>query len=195
MPRIIVSDIFGRTKSLEKISASLPGIVEIFDPYDSVSMAFNTEQEAYSCFVSEVGLEKYKENLRAYLLNIEEPVSLLGFSVGASAIWKLSEDQKIQNILGSVCFYSSQIRNDTEIVPKFPVQLVFPRHENRFSVSELIKQLKTTKRVKIHQAPYLHGFMNFHSPNFNPIAYAKYLKALCNVPLSKPIHTIDFCCA
>lgn len=195
MPRIIVSDIFGRTESLEKISDSLPGIAEIFDPYDSVSMAFNTEQEAYSCFISEVGLANYKDKLKAYLLNIEGPVSLLGFSVGASAIWKLSEDQKNQNISGSVCFYGSQIRNYTQIVPKYPVQLVFPSHEDSFSVSELITQIKIHKRVKIHQAPYRHGFMNFYSPNFNPIAYAQYLKALCNVPVSKPIHTTEFCCA
>ncbi len=192
MHRIIVSDIFGKTKSLEKISDSLSGTVEIFDPYDSVSMNFKTEQEAYAHFSSEVGLEKYTEKLKEYLLNLKKPVSLLGFSVGASAIWKLSAEQEIVNVLGSVCFYSSQIRHYREIVPQFPVQLVFPSDENSFSITELIEQLKKNKRVKIHQAPYLHGFMNFHSPNFTPYAYALYLRALCNVPCNTCIQMSEF---
>ena len=192
MHKIIVSDIFGKTKSLEKISDSLSGTSEIFDPYDSVLKSFDTEQDAYSYFMSEVGLEKYTEKFIEYLKKFKEPVSILGFSVGASVIWKLSEDKRIHNIMGAVCFYSSQIRNYKEVRPRFPIQLIFPSHENNFVVDTLIKELKKNKKVTIHKSLYLHGFMNFHSENFNPVAYMRYLEPLSNVLFNKSLHTSIF---
>lgn len=192
MHRIIVSDIFGKTKALETISESLSGTVEIFDPYNSALMNFESESQAYSYFTNEVGLDKYTEILEAYVTKLNKPVSLLGFSVGASAIWKISEKREYRHISGALCFYGSQIRNYQDIIPHFPIQLVFPSFENHFSVSDLVLRLSQIDRVEIHQSGFLHGFMNSDSQNFNQKAYARYLQALCNVPFNKCIQTTVF---
>lgn len=192
MHRIIVSDIFGKTKALEIISESLTGKVEIFDPYDSVSLGLKSEDQAYSYFINEVGLDKYTENLATHIAGLNYPVSLLGFSIGASAIWKISANMKTNNVSGALCFYSSQIRNYKEISPNFPIQLVFPAFERHFSVSDLVLYLLQIKGVKSHQSKFLHGFMNYHSQNFNQEAYTQYLQALCNVPFYNCIQTTSF---
>ncbi len=63
MRRIFVSDIFGRTPALEELASGIPGDVELVDPYDGKRMDFRNEAEAYRFFCSEVGLDKYTEQL------------------------------------------------------------------------------------------------------------------------------------
>lgn len=174
MHRIIVSDIFGRTKALEKFATELPGKVEIVDPYNSEIMEFDNENDAYSYFSSEVGLDVYTETLSGVVKASTNHVSLLGFSIGASAIWKLSTEEALHNISGAVLFYGSQIRHYTDIVPVFPVCLVFPEMEAHFSVSDLADTIKHKEGVKIHNSNFLHGFMNPQSINYNSAAYIKY---------------------
>jgi len=185
MRRFIVSDIFGRTSALEEISQAIAGKLEIIDPYDAVPMNFRNEDQAYSFFKNEVGLDNYIEKLSNRIAAFPEKVSLLGFSIGASAIWKISSNYNLKNVSGAVCFYGSQISKYRNIIPQFPIQLIFPKYENHFSVSELSSELELIKKVKIHQSKFLHGFMNSRSINFNNQAYCQYLAALSNVSFNK----------
>ncbi len=185
--RIIVSDIFGRTEALEKLASDVPGCVEIFDPYNSEMMRFDTEDDAYSHFTSTVGLDAYTETLSEKIRALTGHVSLLGFSMGASAVWKLSNQPELGNISGAVLFYPSQIRHYTEMVPNFPVCLVLPEIETHFSVTELISKLIEKENVQVHRSSYRHGFMNADSKNYSAAAYNKYVQALYNVPFNKPI--------
>lgn len=183
MHRIVVTDIFGRTAELEYIAESLSGSVDIFDPYRGQKMQFPCERAAYEYFSQNVGLENYAQSLGALLENEREPVSLLGFSVGSSIIWKNSQAKGIQHVSGALCFYGSQIRNFRDISPRFPVSLVLPMSEEHFSVSELINELTNKPNVRIQQSPYLHGFMNHHSKNFDPIGYGQYSELLNSVSI------------
>ena len=178
MHRIIVSDIFGRTSALEKIAEVLPGYVDILDPYDSKYMGFSNEAEAYACFSSEVGLDTYAEKLSGIIAAQPKEIDLLGFSVGASAIWKISNQEESKNISSALCFYGSQIRDYIDITPKFPVRLIFPSSESHFLVSELIHSLEGKENVEIHRAEFLHGFMDSHSENFDQRGYDQFLKIL-----------------
>lgn len=178
MTHIIVSDIFGRTPALEEIAANLSGSWEIFDPYNSLYMGFGNESEAYTYFTSEHGLESYAEKLWQFLSSYKEQVSLIGFSVGAAAIWKISHQQELHNISHAICFYGSQIRHHIEVSPLFPIRLIFPLTENHFSVENLIIALSNKNSTTVEQAPYLHGFMNSHSKNFNRTGYSTFLKIL-----------------
>jgi dienelactone hydrolase len=180
---IIVSDIFGRTSALEKIAEALSGDVDIFDPYDSEHMAFNSEAQAYAYFSSEVGLEAYTDMLSRKLASQTNQVSLIGFSVGASAIWRISEKEELKNISNAICFYGSQIRNYIDITPKFPIQLIFPSSESHFLVSELIHSLEGKEGIEIHRADFPHGFMNSHSENFYQRGYDQFMKSLCKVSI------------
>ena len=181
MLRIIVSDIFGKTEALEMLASEIPGDVEILDPYNGEVMGFDSEHDAYSYFTSKVGLEAYTAKLSDRIKASESNVSLIGFSVGASAIWRLSKEPALRKIPNAVLFYSSQIRHDTEIEPVFPICLIFPASESHFSVKTLIQTLQQKTRVEIHHSSYLHGFMNLHSKNYNAAAYKKYKQALCHL--------------
>jgi len=178
MHQIIVSDIFGRTSALEKIADALPGDVDIFDPYESKHMAFSSEAQAYAHFSSQIGLDAYADMLSKKVSAQVKQLALLGFSVGASAIWKISEQRELENVSDAICFYGSQIRDHMHITPRFPVQLIFPSSESHFLVSELIHSLEGKECVEIHRAKFLHGFMNAHSENFDQYGYDQFLKIL-----------------
>lgn len=185
MDRIIVSDIFGRTTALEEFASGLQGRVQICDPYNTAMMNFESEDVAYSYFTAKIGLDAYTEMLVAKINDCSGPISLLGFSVGASAIWRLSAHPQLTNICGAVLFYSSQIRNFTELEPCFTVRLVFPQVEKQFSVSSLVPLLRPKKNVHIDCTPFRHGFMNPHSQNYHQQAYDRYRQALGDMPDDK----------
>jgi len=109
-----------------------------------------------------------------------DPVSLIGFSVGAAAIWMISDRKKLK-VNAAQCFYGSQIRHHTNITPSFPIELIFPLSEPHFSVTEAIIKLSGRPNVKITQVPYLHGFMNQCSTNYNAVGYElfKYIPRPC----------------
>lgn len=179
MKVIIASDIFGRTKALKKLVSELPGKIEIVDPYHS-EIAFEDEVKAYAFFTQEVGLDQYTQQLFDTVKVSNEPVSLLGFSMGASAMWRLSAEAEIANVTSATLFYGSQIRHHVDINPLFPTHLIFPAQEEHFSVAELIAQLENKNNVHIHQSQYFHGFMNDYSKNYNKQAHDQYKSMLVN---------------
>lgn len=178
MHLLIVSDIFGRTKALEELSCALSSNVEIFDPYDSIFMNFKNEEDAYSYFQSNIGIDKYASLLFEKIKSLDHQVLLLGFSIGGSAIWKISELKNLKNVFAAKCFYSSQIRHYTKTNPLFPIHLIFPSYEEHFLISNLIFSLCNKKNVQVEQFPYLHGFMNKHSKNYNAYAYNLFINSL-----------------
>ncbi|MBA6351201.1 hypothetical protein [Colwellia sp. BRX9-1] len=174
---VIVSDVFGMTPALIKLKDKL-GVTTIVDPYNGKSMDFKNEAEAYSYFMAEVGLDRYISIVLEALVSLDGKTTLIGFSIGASAIWRISQTNENNFIKQAFCFYSSQIRNFTQIDPYFKINLIFPKNEAHFDVIELIKKLEVKANVKITQVEYLHGFMNYHSNNFNNTGYQKYVTLL-----------------
>ena len=179
MRTLIVSDIFGRTEALESLASKVADSAGIIDPYGAMKMGFISETEAYQYFVNNVGLDTYRQILQEHISANSSPMRLIGFSVGASAIWNASDSASVSNIIEATCFYGSQIRFNLEIKPKFPVKLIFPAFEQHFSVLELIDALSEMKNVTIEQTSFLHGFMNKHSNNYDPHGYSYGLKELC----------------
>jgi len=145
-------------------------------------MPFANEADAYAFFSEKVGLTTYQAHIKALLIKQTEPLRLLGFSVGAAAIWQLSDDINISGINKAVCWYGSQIRHAVNTQPGFPIELVFPAGESHFSVSTVITQLCGTKNVTIRQVPYWHGFMNKLSDNFEQTGYHNELQRLNQLP-------------
>ena len=179
MLQIIVSDIFGKTPAVEEIARSLPGQTDILDPYGSKFMNFEDESRAYEYFTSEVGLENYAANLAGRIRAERKTVCLIGFSVGASAVWLVSSKKIASRISSGICFYGSQIRKYTQIEPGFPIQMVLPESEPHFSVKELAEHIGQKRNVTIYPSDFLHGFMNSYSENFNRKAYDFYMQWLC----------------
>ncbi len=174
---IIVSDVFGITPALLQLKEKL-GAHSIIDPYKGKCMSFKNEAQAYLCFIDTVGLDNYVSRVVKSLGSLDSKTTLIGFSIGASAIWRLSLNNENTFIQQAFCFYGSQIRNSIEIEPCFEINLVFPKSESHFDVDELINKLAIKDNVKITQVDYLHGFMNYHSSNYNNIGYQEHIDLL-----------------
>jgi dienelactone hydrolase len=174
---ILVTDIFGKTPALVKLSEELNAKI-IVDPYAGVDMAFKDEAEAYSYFMENVGFEDYLSILLKMTESITSASTLIGFSIGASIIWKLSENNSVKNVNRAICYYGSQIRNFKKVNPLFEVELIFPKEEFHFDVLELQNELSKKENVKTTKVDYLHGFMNLYSTNYNQFAYNEQLNWL-----------------
>ena len=177
----LVADIFGRTKALETMARQLSETVSdirIIDPYQGRDHLFETEALAYAYFMDHVGLETYRSILADALADPGPETVLIGFSVGASAIWSVSDRTFFRHIQRTFCFYGSQIRQYTGVRPRFDMELIFPEQEPHFDVDELIGILTAKDRVSCSKANGLHGFMNELSPHFDPDCYAVFMEYL-----------------
>ena len=180
MNNIIVADVFGKTPALIALGNAIQADV-IVDPYDGKYMNFEDEAQAYDYFTENIGLEAYLEKLSKTISNSSCECILIGFSVGASVIWKISESTSThltERVKWAVCYYGSQIRHLTKLSPMFEMKLVFPKMESHFDVSALQKTLSNKEKVTTVQVEYLHGFMNTHSSNFNLVGYNAHLELL-----------------
>ncbi len=192
MNLLFVSDIYGSTSALKALVSNLISnlssnntdpkgsgpYTKIIDPYNGIDHQFKSQDKAYRYFTTNIGLDTYTDLLRNEILQTPVPVILIGFSIGASAIWKLSDSDISPNIQQAVCFYGSQIRHDTQINPQFDVELISPRKEPHFDVQQLSQKLSIKQHVKCTFSNGLHGFMNKLSPNFNQNEFINFLAYL-----------------
>lgn len=188
MKILIAADIFGHTPALDRLANRLTqGLgaqlikttMDIIDPYDGQT-SFLNETAAYAHFSSETSIAAYAEKISKYLKSNHAkkgrlPHTLIGFSVGAAAIWHLSADVAFTGIRQAIGFYGAQIRHHPEIRPCFDTRLVWPRSEPHFDVEGLILNLKETPKVSCHKTGGLHGFMNERSQNFDANLYEAWL--------------------
>jgi len=177
---LIASDIFGRTADLEALADQLaqPNVAPLLvDPYGGEYRTFDTEAAAYAAFQREVGLGCYVQILKNAVAAVDGPLTMVGFSVGAAAVWALSDTPNLHPKARAFCFYGSQIRHLATVVPRIAIELFFPDTEPYFDVSDLMAGL-SRNGVVCHQTSYLHGFMNPLSVNFDAKAYAEYLLVL-----------------
>ena len=191
MTVIIASDIFGVTPSLKAFAKSLQSTqhnVYIIDPYAGVQHNFIDEEQAYQYFTKNVGLDSYAKTVEHFIEDKMQPTAnqnntinvLIGFSIGASAIWQISANERIKIIDHTFYFYGSQIRKLTHVEPAMPSTVIFPKYESHFSVTALQQEVQKHALVSTKRCNYLHGFMNTHSTNFNEYAYTYYKQWLCS---------------
>jgi len=178
--KMIVADIFGVTPALIALGRTINADI-IVDPYGGKVMNFDNEAQAYHYFINNVGLDAYVNKLSKIMKECADRAIIIGFSVGAAAIWKLSASTDIEiikRVKCAICFYGSQIRHLTTLSPNFDIQLIFPKNEAHFDAQALVERLANKKRVTAVQVDFLHGFMNYHSSNFNQAGYTVYIKLL-----------------
>jgi len=180
MNKVIVTDIFGKTSALLSLAKAI-NAETIIDPYEGQMLNFSNEAHAYQHFSENVGVNAYVNKLSKIMAKYHHDTTLIGFSVGAAAIWQLSEVASVavtKRIHKAICFYGSQIRYQTQVSPNFDVTLILPKHEPHFDVLILKHQLEHKAKVTVEQVQYLHGFMNLYSDNFDQLGYNEYLDFL-----------------
>lgn len=196
MNLIIIPDIFGRTPALDRLAerlciqlSTVEGntdtephaetciktalTIDIIDPYDG--LYFFREDQAYKYFKANLGVPGYSRMILEQLPKQTTPVTILGFSAGASAVWHLSCETLPCPVNFFIGFYGSQIRHFKEIQPKIDTHLIFPDYEHYFDVNDLAAQLNVRPRVSIEKAAAGHGFMNEYSIEFDPDICEKYV--------------------
>jgi dienelactone hydrolase len=177
---VVASDIFGVTPQLQELASALApsyASVRIVDPYAGQQMGFQEESDAYEYFQAGCTISRYAD-LIAEAVDASGQADLLGFSVGAAAAWSISDRPVARRIRQVTCFYGSRIRDMLHIDPLCPVTLIFPRMEAQFDVEPLIAAVSQKTAVTCVRTPYLHGFMNGRSGNFNQSAYDEFLLRL-----------------
>lgn len=178
MRYIALPDVFGATSEFASLVASLPQSFDILCPYQGHPPTFCSEQEAYDTFTELTGFEGYVDAVRQALETSVSPVSLLGFSMGASVAWRLSAELPVNRLNGSLGFYGNQIRHHTDLLPNSPYTLVLPESEPHFSIRELCNRITDKRGVRLVPSPYLHGYMNRLSDHFDEHGYASTLRQL-----------------
>lgn len=178
MNKIIVTDIFGTTPALQDLAGTVGSVTCVIDPYEGKDMGFGTEYLAYEYFMTHIGIRAYEQQVAACLAEIQTIDLIIGFSVGAAAVWGISGTFSAGKIDRAVCFYGAQIRHSIEIVPRFPTVHILPRKEPGFNIDGLAETLSHKPAVTVHNTPFLHGFMNRLSPNFNQTGYDVWLDRL-----------------
>ena len=170
---VVVADIFGRTPHLEECASwfARDAAPLIVDPYCGSLRSFADEAEAHAAFQAERGLERLTDLVREAVAGVAGPVDLVGFSVGAAAVWRVAAE--IPGPGRAVCFYGSRIRDYPDLAPRRETLLVFPRSEPSFDVRALARSLRGRPNVRVLRTPWLHGFLNPLSVNFSPRASAR----------------------
>lgn len=182
----IVSDIFGVTLALKQLVTELtdklsdPSLTFIIvDPYNEQSLNFKNEADAYAYFTEHSSIEKYAKHLSDIITqsNSHNNCKVIGFSVGASAMWSIADNVDLQ-VEHAIYFYGSQIRHTLNVKPHIQSTMIFPQQEEHFDVQALSAQLKNKKKVVIKPCCFNHGFMNKHSINYSKQGYRTYINWL-----------------
>ncbi len=181
MQLLLATDIFGMTPELHEMVSALTSVaagVVIVDPYRGEFFDFKNEDEAYAHFQEHVGSDRYARDVLAAVKPVTGPLLIVGFSVGAAAVWEVAATIGAHDDIKALCFYGSRIRNRQGLEPAIAVEMVFPREEPHFDVTRLCRTLGLKHRVFCRQTNYLHGFMNPRSKNFDPQGYERYLQII-----------------
>lgn len=181
MKGLLATDIFGRTDFTDRFCEELDQVfssLKILSPYQDDVYNFSNEADAYRTYTEKCGHKKYESSLSDEIASISEPLYLIGFSAGASAVWQAIGRQVFLQLVGFTGFYPGQIRNHLDLSPCCKSRIVFAREEKTFDVREAAATLSTMPKVQCEISPFKHGFMNPLSENYNQDAERKYLDRL-----------------
>ena len=121
---------------------------------------------SYIKFYEEVGLDKATKQIEKIISeNTEYEISIIGFSIGATIAWLLSEDTRVHQIIG---VYGSKIRDYQHINPIVNTSLFFC-NENAFDVNLLISNLSNKDNVVVAKLNANHGFYSNYQDNITLI--------------------------
>ena len=187
----IVTDIFGHCRGLEQLLQDLAEMghhqtpasrlnITVIDPYQQQTQSFSDEQQAYAAYSEQCGHDNYASIVARA---IQQPVDLaIGFSAGASALWRALSTPAAANIKQAMLFYPGQIHHHLKLTPDIPTTIIFGASEPHFDVDAIVELLEQKPAVSAFKTCYQHGFMNPSSANYNEAGYQSYLDKLQGKP-------------
>lgn len=179
---LVLSDIFGLCAGLERLLADLNqagAAVQFIDPYQGQTQQFADEAQAYAAFSTECGHDAYAAIAQHALQNAARPFDLtIGFSAGATALWRALANTDTRLLKQAILFYPGQIHQHLALTPAVPTQVIFGHSEPHFAVVDICSQLKQKPDVTAVSTDYAHGFMNPASQAFAEAGYQQQLSKL-----------------
>ena len=137
---------------------------------------YEEELEAYRNFVDNIGFDQAYDvvkGLYTELKEIYDEIYIVGYSVGATVTWMMSEVIESGKV---VCFYGSRIRDYTHFLPKCQVAAFFAMKE-QFNVRELMRCLEQKENIySLEGYNAKHGFANPDNSNYDKILADKVWK-------------------
>lgn len=168
---IVLHEIYGINAHMKLVCEQLSGFgfdvrcPDLLNRGDAFT--YTEESAAYASFMQEVGFAAAAAAVRRLVTEIATSyrrIFLVGFSVGATVAWLLSENTDVHGI---ACYYGSRIRGYIDLSPACPMLLLFPQEEVSFNVDELVAALREKPNVEVHKLPGQHGFSDPFSPKYN----------------------------
>jgi len=187
MKLILVPDIFGCTTEFKQYATMQKSILAqmlnqavehvLVDPYQGHTFEFDNDTQAYKKYMSLGGHEHYLSLIKQVIADHkDQSICFIGFSAGASAIWRALDGFKSDKECQFIGFYPSQIRNFLDIKLHIESHIIFPQSESHFEVKDVIGRLKRYELLKVTHTQYQHGFMNPLSTGFNESAFSEFQK-------------------
>ena len=160
---VVATDLHGVTEPLREQFCNVFGAHDIvfLSPWDMELNPYPNEQAAHQAFLAQNGFEVYREKIAQAVASFrQEPIVLIGFSVGATAAWLSATDEVTVNVRYWL-FYGSRIRDYLHAHPKTkPITTIWAEHEYSFCPADVHRQL-IDKGVLSEWVPNTsHGFMN-----------------------------------
>ena len=171
--RLLVTDIFGHSDSMQRLADALPGETRILQPYSHSVPHFSDEHQAYAWFCQHSDVEQYAQKV-VHSLTCGPVKTLIGFSAGGAAVWLAASRAAPGLMQRAICFYPGQIRHFLQEQPQCPIQLLWPSYETYFDVTQVAAALSDRTHVSMTHTPYLHGFMNPQSAGFSQLGYRQF---------------------
>lgn len=178
---LLLTDIFGQCEGVERLLADLrraSAILHIIDPYQGKAQQFADEEQAYAAYSAGCGHNTYAALAAQALQNNVQPIDLaIGFSAGASALWRALPATDSSRLKQAVLFYPGQIHQHLTLKPQVPTRVIFGHSEPHFAVDDICRQLQQ-QGVTAISTPYAHGFINPASKAFDEAGYQQQLVKL-----------------
>ena len=172
---IVASDIHGVHDQLRSQLAVL-GEPTIISPWPGEGHPFASEQEAVAEFHLQDGLSLYEQKIAATVKG--EDAVLLGFSVGATSLWRYVASDQCNPSSRATLYYGSRIRDCAELVPRCSTSVFFAEHEPSFNpqtVAALVR--KSGAFCSVVSGTY-HGFMSSTSNRYRPDIALEHLRIM-----------------
>ncbi|MBV2129641.1 dienelactone hydrolase family protein [Arsukibacterium indicum] len=182
---LVLSDIFGLCAGLEPLLADLSqagAAVQLVDPYQGQRQQFTDEASAYAEYIAQCGHDTYAaiaaQALQGSGLRFDIAI---GFSAGATALWRALAATDSSKLKQAILFYPGQIHQHQALTPAVPVQVIFGHSEPHFAVADICALLQGKPNVSAQNTHFKHGFMNPESSAFNEHGYQQNVRLIMRI--------------
>jgi len=175
---IVASDIHGTHDQLRSQLAIL-GQLTIVSPWAGEGKPFETERDAVTEFHRRDGLASYEQKI-AEAVNGENAI-LIGFSVGATSLWRYVASTQCSPKSQAILYYGSRIRDCVELVPRCPTTVFFAEHEPSFDSKSVVASVRKSGAICSIIDGTSHGFMSSTSSHYRADIAQEHFRLLSRV--------------